>query len=453
MTFHDQEPLRVGADLLVCGEGHLYPGRAAAVAALADELGQLAHHAEALAELAQPFVDLAEDDLVLADSDSALVHRAIIAGGIGNIERMHGKKDGRLGGAVEVEGQRLLLETVIDVVPVGLIVVDREGQVVRANAHALRMMRRDSIDAPEFSDWRAAEAYHSDGRRVGPDEWPLVRTLAEGVIVDSERFEFVVGDDRLILEISTAPIVGESGEPIGGLAVLRDVTSRVEFERTERDFVTNAAHELQSPLAVIISAVEVLRAGAKEGPERDVFLDHIDKASHRLARALRALLVLARAQSGIELPREEIVPLEPLLEQIAGDLRPAEGVEVRVSCPPGAALVTNRGLLEQAILNLAENAAKHTSAGSIELTVRASDAATEITVADSGPGIPALERPRVFERFYRGAAHHGDGSGLGLAIVRAAADSIGAELELESSPGEGTIVNLRLPRPANLVSA
>ena len=366
---------------------------------------------------------------------------------------MAGKEDGRAGGAAEVEGQRLLLEAVIDDIPVGLVVVDREGQVVRANVEALRLLGCDSIAAPEFTGWRETEAYHPDGRRVGPDEWPLARTLSTGAIVDGERFELVIGAGRPVVEINTAPIVSETGKPIGGLAVFRDVTAREVVERAERDFITNAAHELQSPLAVIISAVEVLRSGAKEGPERDVFLDHIDRASYRLARAVRALLVLARAQSAIELPREEIVALEPLLEEIAGDLRPAQGVEVRVTCPPGAALVTNRGLLVQAIANLAENAAEHTSAGTIELTVRVLDTATEITVADSGPGIPEDERPRVFERFYRGAGHHPVGSGLGLAIVHAAADSLGAEIELDSSPGEGTVVSLRLPRPASLVPA
>jgi two-component system, OmpR family, phosphate regulon sensor histidine kinase PhoR len=389
----------------------------------------------------------------LPDSEPTVVHRAIIAGGVGNIEHMSEKEDGRPGGAAEVQGQPLLLEAVIDDIPVGLVVVDRKGQVVKANVEALRILGRDSIDAPELTGWRETEAYHPDGRRVRPDEWPMARTLSAGTIVDGERFELVTGSGRPVVEINSAPIAGEAGEPIGGLAVFRDVTAREAVERAERDFITNAAHELQSPLAVIISAVEVLQSGAKEGPERDVFLDHIDRASHRLARVMRSLLVLARAQSGIELPREEIVALEPLLDQVAGDLRPAQGVEVRVSCPPGAALVTNRELLEQAIVNLAENAAKHTTTGSIALTVRASDTAMEITVADSGPGIPAHERPRVFERFYRGAGHHKVGSGLGLAVVRAAADSIGAEIGLDSSPGAGTVVRLRLPRPANLMPA
>jgi two-component system, OmpR family, sensor histidine kinase TctE len=223
-------------------------------------------------------------------------------------------------------------------------------------------------------------------------------------------------------------------------------------ETVERDFVTNAAHELQSPLASIISAIEVLQAGAKDGPERDIFLEHIEQASDRLNRLVRSMLVLARAQSGIERPREELIAIGPVLKEIAAGLNVTPGVEVRVSCPHGAALVSNRELVEQALMNLAENAAKHTTEGVIELAARASETATVLVVSDTGPGIPAPERAHVFERFYRGSSQVAEGFGLGLAIVHAAATSLGAELELESAPGEGTVVRLRFPGTATLVS-
>jgi two-component system, OmpR family, sensor histidine kinase TctE len=231
----------------------------------------------------------------------------------------------------------------------------------------------------------------------------------------------------------------------------REVAIRNQ-ERVERDFVTNAAHELQSPLASIISAIEVLQAGAKDGPERDIFLEHIEHASGRLDRLVRSMLVLARAQSGIERPRDDLIALAPVLEEIAATLNVAPGVEVRVSCPPDTAVVSNRELVEQALINLAENAAKHTVEGVIDLSARASETATVVVVSDTGPGIPAPERPHVFERFYRGSGQGVGGFGLGLAIVHAAATSLGAQLELESAPGEGTVVRLRFPGTATLVS-
>jgi signal transduction histidine kinase len=231
----------------------------------------------------------------------------------------------------------------------------------------------------------------------------------------------------------------------------RTSNERARKESAEREFVTNAAHELQSPLAAIVSAVEVLQAGAKDTADRDIFLAHIEQASTRLARTVRALLVLARAETGAEAPRTELVALEPLLVDVAATLRPSEAVTVSVSCAADAAALTNRELVEQAVLSVAENAAKYTASGSIELAAVVAGGQAEIRVADTGPGIPRAERGRVFERFYRGADSEGAGSGLGLAIASAAADALGADVELESTPGKGTVVTIRLPQGASLV--
>jgi signal transduction histidine kinase len=229
------------------------------------------------------------------------------------------------------------------------------------------------------------------------------------------------------------------------------MAKRVRQESAEREFVTNAAHELQSPLTAIVSAIEVLQAGAKETPERDVFLGHIERASARLARLARALLVLARAQTGSEAPKTELVALEPLLSDVASWLRTAENVTVDVSCPPEAAVLTNRELVEQAIFNVAENAAKYTAKGRIELEAHVADGQAEISISDTGRGIPHAEQDRVFERFYRGEGAADEGSGLGLAIARAAAEAIGGAVELESTVGKGTVVRFHLPQGASLV--
>jgi signal transduction histidine kinase len=222
-------------------------------------------------------------------------------------------------------------------------------------------------------------------------------------------------------------------------------------ESVEREFVTNAAHELQSPLTAIVSAIEVLQAGAKDTPERDIFLDHIEQASLRLARLAHALLVLARAESGAEPPKTELVPLAPLLDDVAARLRTLEGVRIHVSCAPETAVFTNRALLEQAVQNVAENAAKYTTSGTIQLAAHAARGAADIRIQDSGPGIAAGEQERVFERFYRGQSADDTGSGLGLAIVRAAMRALDGEVELDSTVGEGTTVRIRLPHAASLV--
>jgi signal transduction histidine kinase len=212
-------------------------------------------------------------------------------------------------------------------------------------------------------------------------------------------------------------------------------------ERAEREFVTNAAHQLQTPLAGIMSAVEVLQAGAKEDPEsRERFLAHVERECARLDRLARALLLLARLEIGVEPPRRELVELFSCLEETAASLTPAPGVAVEIECPPDLALITNRDLVAELLTNLGNNAAKYALEGSIVLRARADgETAVTVEVADTGPGIPADERGRVFERFFRGGGSESqrEGAGLGLAIVKAAAEALGGHVALRSTPGGG----------------
>src|SRR5215218_3287547 len=165
----------------------------------------------------------------------------------------------------------------------------------------------------------------------------------------------------------------------------RDESASARKEVAEREFVTNAAHELQSPLTAIVSAIEVLQAGAKDTPERDVFLDHIEQAAARLVRLTRALLVLSRVQTRLEAARTELVELEPLLSDIAARAKMQGDVDLVVSCPAGAAVVTNRELVEHAVFNVLANATNYTTNGRIELSARLDGGVAEISISDTGP--------------------------------------------------------------------
>jgi signal transduction histidine kinase len=228
------------------------------------------------------------------------------------------------------------------------------------------------------------------------------------------------------------------------LLVVDDLTEQERRELAEREFVSNAAHELRTPLTTIIGAVEVLQAGAKEDPaERDRFLAHIERESGRLARLARAMLTLARAHSGQETPRVEAVELAPLLREVAAGLHPHVGVVVDVEVTEGLAVEANRDLLEQALRNLGENAAKHTARGSVVLRAYVAGNTVALEVEDSGPGISPEVQRHVFDRFYRGERDP-HGFGLGLAIVRESVRTLGGRIELDSSPGEGTVFRILL---------
>jgi len=242
-------------------------------------------------------------------------------------------------------------------------------------------------------------------------------------------------------------LVGIPAQPEGDtvLIVLDDLTEQERRELAEREFVSNAAHELRTPLTTIIGAVEVLQTGAKDDPvQRDRFLAHIGREAERLARLARALLTLARAHAGQERPRVEAIPLASILQNVADELRQTEGVAVDVECAPDLLANVNRDLLEQALRNVAENAAKYTEAGKITLRAYASGRAVHVEVEDTGVGMSAETQQHVFDRFYRGRDRDAEGFGLGLAIVRQAIRTLDCHVELDSAPNHGTRVRIVL---------
>jgi signal transduction histidine kinase len=327
-----------------------------------------------------------------------------------------------------IEAERDRLRLLLERLHEGVLTIDQDLVVHFANTEARRLLGgrvREGDALPE--PWQGF-ALREFAQRLF-DERATVTQVH--VTPDEQHAYGVVG-------IPSQP------ETDWALLVVDDLTEQERRELAEREFVSNAAHELRTPLTTIIGAVEVLQAGAKEDPaERDRFLAHIERESGRLARLARAMLTLARAHSGQEAPRVEAVELAPLLREVAAGLQPHAGVAVDVEVADGLAVEANRDLLEQALRNLGENAAKHTARGSVALRAYRDGHTVTVEVEDSGPGIRPEVQRHVFDRFYRGErdAH---GFGLGLAIVRESVRTLGGRIELDSSPGEGTVFRILL---------
>jgi signal transduction histidine kinase/HAMP domain-containing protein len=327
-----------------------------------------------------------------------------------------------------LEAERDRLRLLLERLQEGVLTIDQDLVVHFANTEARRILGRRLREGDEL-----------------PEPWQTfgLRDFAQGLFDEraSVRQVHVTPDEQ-----HAYGLVGIPSQPDTdwALLVVDDLTEQERRELAEREFVSNAAHELRTPLTTIIGAVEVLQAGAKEDPaERDRFLGHIEREAGRLARLARAMLTLARAHSGQEPPRVDAVELAPLLRDVAAGLQPHAGVAVDVEVANGLAVEANRDLLEQALRNLGENAAKHTARGSIVLRAYGDGNTVTIEVEDSGPGISPEVQRHVFDRFYRGErdAH---GFGLGLAIVRESVRTLGARIELDSAPGEGTVFRILL---------
>ncbi len=341
----------------------------------------------------------------------------------------------------ELMRERAQFETVLRQLPVGILVFSPSGNVIVRNRRAEELLGGPVPDSAAL----AARLRDADGRTFVDGDWPLARALESSEVVSGEVLTLVRADShRLLLEVSSAPITRDD-LPAGAVFLFRDVTADRQRDFAQREFVVNAAHELRTPLASIVSAIEVLQGGAKnDPPTRDVFLGHIERESDRLVRLARALLLLARAQAHEEEPRLELVPIRPMLDELTEEINPAAGVAVQVACEDELAALTSAELLRQALSSLVGNAGRYTGHGSITLRAEARNGqSVAVEVVDTGPGLSPHDRELVTRRFVRGS-QQSEGFGLGLAIAAEAARAAGGRLEIDSEEGRGTTARIVL---------
>jgi two-component system sensor histidine kinase SenX3 len=233
----------------------------------------------------------------------------------------------------------------------------------------------------------------------------------------------------------------------GILVAVWDRTEEMRREQTEREFVSNAAHELRNPLAGISGALEVLQAGAKDDPEAlDHFLLRLIEDVERMNRLMQSLLTLARVEA-LPAGEAETVEVSAAASDAVASVQQQEGVDVTLDVEPDLAVDGDPILLRQVLIGLLGNAVRHTSPpGSVIVRARRSASQVVIEVVDSGSGIPADDLDRVFERFYRSSdalAH--EGFGLGLAIARRMVQVMGGSIGAASEEGHGSTFWVRLP--------
>jgi len=253
--------------------------------------------------------------------------------------------------------------------------------------------------------------------------------------------------------VYAAPLDGNP--PRGALAILHDVTPIERLERTKRDFVANVSHEFRTPLATIAGYAEtLLNGGLEDQQNRRRFVEVIQANSARLNNIASDLITLSELEGGqlqaepapisvADVIHSAISAIEPVarLNQVLLEAEPDSGLEV----------VGHRIRFEQALLNLLDNAVKfNRPAGRVDIkAVASSNDQVQISVLDTGIGIPAGDLSRIFERFYRvdkARSRQIGGTGLGLSIVRHAVEQMQGAVKAESQLGKGSCFTITLPR-------
>ncbi|MGB8854861.1 MAG: ATP-binding protein, partial [Pirellulales bacterium] len=245
-----------------------------------------------------------------------------------------------------------------------------------------------------------------------------------------------------------------SGEG-GAVIVLNDVTDVQRLENVRRDFVANVSHELKTPIASIKGFVETLLDGAADNPtDAKRFLQIVAKQADRLAAIIEDLLALSRIEQS---EGADNLPVEPaaiggVLAAVAADCEPRaaeRSITLTTRCDPVLVAEVNAPLLEQAVINLVDNAIKYSDAGrTVWMEAEAAAGELVIRIRDEGCGIAAEHLPRLFERFYRvdrARSRKLGGTGLGLSIVKHIVQAHRGTIGVESEPGVGSTFTIRLP--------
>jgi two-component system phosphate regulon sensor histidine kinase PhoR len=286
----------------------------------------------------------------------------------------------------------------------------------------------------------------------------ISNVLSSGETIKT-RLQFTA-DDASVFEAYAAPLSVPPHR--GALVILHDVTGLERLERVRRDFVANVSHELRTPLTAIRGYAETLLSGALADTEHNRrFVEIIQAHAIRLNNIAADLLTLSDLESGRRDVQPGPISVEEAVNTALLTVEPEariRGVRVTRGSVRDAPIIGHAIRLEQALVNLLDNAVKFNQPGG-EARVDAGinpDGAVCITVSDTGSGIPSEDLPRIFERFYRvdrARSREVGGTGLGLSIVRHVVERMGGSIKVESRLGKGSTFTILLPPAANSLAA
>ncbi len=336
-----------------------------------------------------------------------------------------------------------LLDATINEMREGLLVIDQEMRVVASNraARSLFSNIEDSIGARRLTELTRNPAIY--------DAFLDAVRGRERAGVKVETY----GSERRVFDLRVVPLQSANGKGAhGAVGVFFDITRLERLELIRQEFLSNVSHELRTPLTSIIALAETLETGAIDDPEHNRrFLTIIQKNAARMHRLIDDILELSAIEAGNVKVKLEIVQLRPLVEDVVGSLSAAASIHtitLQNLVLHEAKVFADPHRLVQMLTNLIDNAIKFNRDGGVVSIKYESGARDQISVEDTGEGIPAHHLDRLFERFYRvdrARSRELGGTGLGLAIVKHLARAHGGEVTVESRFGEGTRFTIELP--------
>jgi two-component system phosphate regulon sensor histidine kinase PhoR len=352
-----------------------------------------------------------------------------------------------------VTRQRNEREAILSSMVEGVLAIDTDEHVMGINRAAARLF---GVDPAEATGRSIQEVVRSVALQRFVARTLSNRPSEEGEGEPLEGEILLPVDGERILQVRGTLLRDARGSDMGALIVLNDRTRIRQLENMRRDFVANVSHELRTPITSIKGFVETLLDGALHNPaDAERFLGIIARQADRLNTIIEDLLSLSRIEEETEKARIvlEEGPIGEVLEaavQACEVKAEAKNIPIELHCGEDRIARMSPPLLEQALVNLIDNAIKYSPPESpIRIETEWTDTELIIRVRDQGCGIEAKHLPRLFERFYRidnARSRKLGGTGLGLAIVKHIALAHRGRVTVESSPGTGSTFAIHLPR-------
>jgi PAS domain S-box-containing protein len=342
-------------------------------------------------------------------------------------------------------------EQVVSAMTDGVWIVGSDGRVQYANPGAARLVgveHPDELLGPLDAYSRFVAVEDEAGQPLPSEAWPLRQALDGQRVVGARMTlrSLRTGESRVI-QVSAAPIRARRQ----AVAVAVEVTERARFERYVDEFVALAAHELKTPVTVVKGCAQMLARGGSKSPARTAeLLLMVERGADRINRITTDLLSMSRLRMGCSQARFTRVDLAALVRDVTGQFAATtRSHRVSVSVTEPCVVQGDEQQLARVLTSLLGNAARFSRPGSeVAVELRTLDGWVALSVRDHGIGVPARDRQRVFERFYRahaGTEHDPGGLGVGLYIAREIVLRHGGAIDLDTVEGEGSTFTVRLP--------
>ncbi len=343
-----------------------------------------------------------------------------------------------------IHNQRNELKAILSGLGEGVIAIDQNERIININVAASELL---GIDIDQATGLSVQEAI-----RFANLQDFIAKITAEKIKDETELT--IYSDAEKYLEIYGDTLKNAENEPIGVLIVLRDVTRIKHLEGMRKDFVANVSHELRTPITSIKGFVETMLESSEDFGDHARFLQIINKQANRLTAIIDDLLTLSRLEQNgtdktILLTESPIYPVLKDAIEVCENRAADKKISIELDCDENLAASINQPLIEQAFVNLIDNAIKYSEQETvIKIAANKSDEnSISIQIIDNGYGVDSEHLPRLFERFYRvdtARSRKLGGTGLGLAIVKHIVTCHGGNISVQSQPSLGSTFTVKL---------